>query len=442
MKRILIISCLTCIFYISYAQQDTIKGKEIVKKGWSLGALPVVAFNSDLGFQYGALANLFNFGDGSRYPNYNESIYAEWSRTTKGSGINKLSYDTKTLIKNTRLTAELNYSTEQALDFYGFNGYEAYYNQNYEDESTGDYRSRMFYRIDRKRFLFKSDFQINIIHEKLRALVGLSLENLKISEVDIDKLNKGLSNEDKLPSHDEQPGLYKYYTEAGLITKEDASGGFNGLLKLGAVYDTRDTEANPNKGIWAESFILTNPGFNDNSYAKLIVNWHQYQTIIPRKINFAYRLSYQPKIWGDIPWYMLPNIYNTRSEKYGLGGYYSLRGILRNRVVGDGMAYANFEFRTVFFRTVVKKQNFYLGFVPFVDMGMVTQKTKVDYSLLPAEVSSVIQPQTDKEKLHTSLGAELKFVLNDNFIVSTSYGKAMDKRDGTSGFYIALDYLF
>ena len=42
---------------------------EIIKTGINLGPLPVVAFDADRGFQYGALLNIYNFGNGSTYPN-------------------------------------------------------------------------------------------------------------------------------------------------------------------------------------------------------------------------------------------------------------------------------------------------------------------------------------------------------------------------------------
>jgi hypothetical protein len=32
--------------------------------------------------------------------------------------------------------------------------------------------------------------------------------------------------------------------------------------------------------------------------------------------------------------------------------------------------------------------------------------------------------------------------MNQNFIVAIDYGKALDKRDGTSGIYIGLNFLF
>ena len=54
-----------------------------VKTGWNFGALPSVAFDADLGFQGGALANIYYYGDGSQYPEYIHSLYAEADRKSK-----------------------------------------------------------------------------------------------------------------------------------------------------------------------------------------------------------------------------------------------------------------------------------------------------------------------------------------------------------------------
>ncbi|MCK7536959.1 MAG: hypothetical protein MZV63_41360 [Marinilabiliales bacterium] len=43
-------------------------------------------------------------------------------------------YDSKHLIKNIRTTADVTYLTEQALDFYGFNGYKSVYTHAWEDD--------------------------------------------------------------------------------------------------------------------------------------------------------------------------------------------------------------------------------------------------------------------------------------------------------------------
>ena len=103
------------------AKVDTVgEHHEKIKKGWNFGAVPAVAFDSDIGIQYGAIANIYNYGNGEIYPRYKHSIYVEWSRTTKGSGINQIKYDSEYLIPNIRFSADLSYFTDQALYFYGF----------------------------------------------------------------------------------------------------------------------------------------------------------------------------------------------------------------------------------------------------------------------------------------------------------------------------------
>ena len=71
-----------------------------------------------------------------------------------------------------RVTAEVSYMTEKALHFFGFNGYNSYYNADFEDDSDGNtsYISRVFYRHDRKSLRLKADFQGNIGSEQRRAL--------------------------------------------------------------------------------------------------------------------------------------------------------------------------------------------------------------------------------------------------------------------------------
>ena len=81
---------------------------EIIKTGTNFGPLPVVAFDADRGFQFGALLNLYQFGDGSTYPNPKSQWYFEASAYTKESAINSykfiVNYDNKTLIPGVRMS--------------------------------------------------------------------------------------------------------------------------------------------------------------------------------------------------------------------------------------------------------------------------------------------------------------------------------------------------
>ena len=81
-------------------QEDTKKKKEvtynekgeIIKTGTNFGPLPVVAFDADRGFQFGALLNLYNFGNGDTYPNPKSQWYFEASAYTKESSINSYKF--------------------------------------------------------------------------------------------------------------------------------------------------------------------------------------------------------------------------------------------------------------------------------------------------------------------------------------------------------------
>jgi outer membrane protein assembly factor BamA len=438
MKKIsLLVLVLFFLFSSGFGQEDD-KTKEKVKTGFSMGGVPVVAYDADTGFKYGGLVNLYHYGDGSNYPNYNHSLYLEWSRTTKGSGINQLTYDALTLIPKTRITLDVAYLTEQALNFYGFNGYEAEYNADFEKTEHADYISRMFYRHERNLLRITADFQGDITGKEFRWLVGFAYYGAKIGTVDIDQLNEG-KDTDLLPDTNL---LYDNYVDWGVIPEDQKAGGKVTYIKAGAVYDTRDNEANPNKGIWSEALILNAPGFlgNDYGYTKLMLSHRQYFTILPDRLMFAYRLSYQTKIAGTQPFYMLPYSIDSKATKDGLGGSKTIRGVLRNRVVGDGVAFGNFEFRSKFLKTIIFNQNFYLGLNAFVDMGIVTKPYDFNTTgVLPEDLNAM---QFADESLHIGYGGGVRFVINSNFIIAVDYGLAAKKEDGTSGMYIGLNYLF
>ena len=113
---------------------------EIIKTGINLGPLPVVAFDADRGFQFGALMNIYDFGNGKNYPNPNSQWYIEASAYVKEAKIGSykliLNYDNKTLIPGVRMSICTGYYKDAALDFYGFNGYESNYDMNLVGEYT------------------------------------------------------------------------------------------------------------------------------------------------------------------------------------------------------------------------------------------------------------------------------------------------------------------
>jgi outer membrane protein assembly factor BamA len=449
-RKILPVSFLFLSVIILSAQEpDTTSRRrdDQVKTGFSLGGFPFASFDSDIGLQYGALVNLYWYGDGSRYPKFDHSVYLEWSRTTKGKGINQITYDTDRLIPGVRSYFEVSYLTEIALDFYGFNGYQAVYDMDYEDSRDPEgLANRLYYRHARQLLRIKGDFQGEIIGQKLRWLGGIAYFGTNIDSVDIDDLNKG--KEDDLLSH---RSLYGNYVDWGMIPEDQANGGGHTLLKAGLVFDTRDNEPNPFSGIWTEMQLHYAPSFlsnTDYSYTRIVLTHRQYFTIIPEWMNFAYRFSYQGKLTGEMPFYMLPYIFNTVPilTRDGIGGSKTVRGIRRNRIVGDGFAFLNVELRGKILRTTVWKQNLYIALSGFLDAGMVTQKHKFDTSGIPDQLPDELPEQIidlgARETPHLGFGGGVHIALNHNFIVAVDYGFAARKEDGDTGLYIGLDFLF
>ncbi len=422
---------LTGLQTVLYAQgDDTVN----VKTGWTLGGIPVISYSSDVGFKYGGLVNFYYFGNGSTYPDYLHSIYLEWSRTTKGSGKNEILLDSKNLIPGIRTTINLNYLTEQALDFYGFNGYESYYNPALTDEDSPDYITRVYYNHERKQLTLTADFQGKIDGDKIRWLGGYGVYLNEINPVDVATLNsRSKTEKEKLPQGVNT--LLEEYVAADIIP-ETQTGRVNiNIFKLGTVFDTRDNEANPQRGLWSELVFVSVP-FGEFKYLVSSITHRQYFTLVKNRLSLATRLIYQQKITGEIPFFMLPYYYNSKQNGSGFGGSKTIRGVSRNRIIGDGVAAGNLELRWIPLRTVILKQNFYIGFSTFVDAGMVTAKYKFP------NPNNINLAEGRKEGVHIGYGGGIRFALNDNFIIAIDRGLVANLQDGDGGLYIGLNWLF
>jgi hypothetical protein len=426
-----------------------------VKTGWKFGgALPAVSFNSDLGFQYGALAEFFNYGDGTKYPAYLDHIYAEISRYTKGSGIYRFMYESNHLIPGVESVSDISYLPDQANSFYGYNGYESVYNKDWMDEDLegSTYRTRMFYRFQRNQFRFKNDFQGKLSGDHFKWSAGFAFQNFKAGSVDIDKLNKG--KDVKLPSVTEEPGLYERYQALGIISADEAKGGWINTIKGGFVWDSRDNRPNPMKGIWSEIGIEVAPKFlgNDWGFSKLYITHRQYFTLIENDLALVYRLGYQTTLSGQTPFFYQSQVITSRLTSYsseGLGGYNTLRGVLWNRVMGDAFFMGNIELRwkPVYFKFL--KQDCYLGLNGFFDFGRITKNIT-----MPADLENTFNTyyggtenfndffRPGTEKVHMTAGTSIMLAMNQNFVIAIDIGKAFNEQDGNIGFSIGLNYLF
>ena len=227
-------------------------------------------------------------------------------------------------------------------------------------------------------------------------------------------------------------------------------------LKAGLVYDTRDHDSDPTRGVNIEATLVGAPDIIDREgYSNLGFTFvgSQYVPVWKDKLTFAYRLGVQAKLAGEVPYYFINNLNTLFFRKVyteGLGGNASVRGINRNGVVGNGMAWLNTEFRwrIVNFRAI--NQNFHIALNPFFDMGQVIQTYRLDaqkqaYDKWATEKPNEPNPfySGDEEKLHATAGCGLKIVMNRNFVISVEMARALDSRDGQKLWNnIGFNYLF
>jgi len=420
------------LFFCFYMVLSTVFAQQKIKKGLTFGALPAISFDSDLGFQYGALVNFYLYGDGSRFPKYNHSLYLELSTYTKGTSIARLRYDSEMLIPKVRTTVDVSYVTDQLSDFYGFNGYQSIFNADLSKTT------HIFYKNERNMFRAKADFQGSFGESKLGWVAGYTYYNFAIDSVNVSKL--GL--------HSVQGGaLFQRYQQWGLINKAEANGGSINYFKLGLKYDSRDQLACPMKGIYTEAVIQTAPKFLNETFphTKMAVIHRQYFTLA-KDLSFAYRLDYQMTLGNNhVPYYAQPLLitsYLVAATNQGLGGKSSIRGILRNRVIGDNVGFGNFEFRYKFLRFEMLNQNFYVGTNVFFDSGIILKPIAIDFANISASDKAAYFNDYSAGKFHSAAGIGLKIGWNENFIISADFGKALNKQDGNMGSYIGLNYLF
>jgi outer membrane protein assembly factor BamA len=202
------------------------------------------------------------------------------------------------------------------------------------------------------------------------------------------------------------------------------------------------------RGVWTELLIVTAPRFLGNAespFTRLVAIHRQYHTLVPKVLNLGVRVAYHGNIDGQTPFYMTPYLFTSFSQvtiNEGLGGAKSVRGMLRNRTVGQSVAYANLELRYKFLRTRIAKQDLYLAVNGFADAGMVLVPYRINRSMLPMGEIESNYFDAGKDSPHITYGMGLHIALNENFVVSVNYGRATDPRDGKSGLYIGMNWLF
>ena len=230
---LLALAILTAMPLMAQGNSRSISDKEIIKQGWNFGPLPVVGFDSDLGFQYGLCCDIFNYGDGTRYPSYDYKINIEASTYTKGSSVLRCYGDFKTLIPDGKLFFDVTYFNAPKFEFYGFNGFASPYSPDVAFVSrVTQYGQNVLVptqvpegQKSAANWMSRNQFRAVVSMQKkivggLNWAAGLAYYNIRTGSINRDKLAGG--DADKQQWYDSQATLYDLYCDRGLIRPEEA----------------------------------------------------------------------------------------------------------------------------------------------------------------------------------------------------------------------------
>ncbi|MCL2413450.1 MAG: hypothetical protein FWC98_04870, partial [Bacteroidales bacterium] len=182
--------------------------------------------------------------------------------------------------------------------------------------------------------------------------------------------------------------------------------------------------------------------------------FRHYIPIRNEQLVFAYRLNYQGTIGNHIPFYIMP-VFSTIGREWdrdGLGGYRTIRGIMRTRVQGLDMAFFNAELRWRFMNFQVQRQNVQLALNAFLDGGMVTRNFDNSFRLNPNWTAQELKQNLEtfnryvdpsrRNSLHSAVGGGFRIIINQNFIIAIDAARPFNNQNGNGGFYVNTGYLF
>ena len=423
---------------LQVSAQEKEKEKEM-KTGWSFGILPTATYSVDNGFQAGAFGDVYYYGDGSTYPDPLHKISWEASYFTHSQRSRfYLAYDSKYLIPGMRLNASATYVNDPLYSFWGYNGGASLANlpQPYDTYWTNKTTDINYFGMSRQMLRILANVQGRIT-DHLNWAAGVNFWNWTLGDMrDTGYPKEG--SKDKF-YYNKDNTLYRDYQKLGLIKDNEKNGGTALELNAGLVFDTRDIEAAPNRGIWAEAYL--NGNVINQRYLKACVYFRHYIDIpihIPAGDPvFAYRLAWQQTIAGETPLYMIQNnplLVQRNMISEGFGSSNTIRGLRENRILAEGFAWANTELRVKIVNFKLFNQFFYIAVNPFFDAGIITKA----YRAAELEKAKTLTVDTympfnqlyDSSKVGDfvySAGAGLKIAMNQNFIVSVELAKCFYK---------------
>jgi outer membrane protein assembly factor BamA len=369
-------------------------------RGLEIGGFPAVNYDSDEGYGFGAVAELYHYGDGGVTP-YVWTLQPTVFATTEGRRDFTLFFDAPHLLGGGwRLDAWAGSERHIATPYYGW-GNDAEY-----DETRVTDANPSFYRYGRTRRRLAANLQRDVSGLPVRVLFGVGMTRTSVEPVP-----KG-------------EGTTRYAQE--VVDDPDVTEvGWSNHVRVGLVWDTRDRETAPSRGSWTELIVqvVDEALASDWSYTRWTLTDRRYFGLGSRLV-LAHRILLQGTS-GHVPIRDAQVLQTSFKQQEALGGAKSVRGVLKNRYVGKGMLVWNIElrWRAVDFRLL--ERSFHVTLSMFLDSGRVWAES-IDLGDL-------------WDDHHRGVGGGIRLGMGNNFTVA--FDAATSEETGLP-LYIGLGYLY
>lgn len=329
-KTLILIIGFTMMYqFVTLGQENNSGSDVIITDTLETAFMPALAYNSDLGLVGGGIISRYHFRNNTQpfYSYFNANILV----STKGL-ISSSAFLDKPDIFNSdqRLTSEVFVSRFLKNQYYGIGNYQKL---NDPPEQNPDY---YYYNS------FSTGFEF-ILRRPL--IITSNNEQLDIfGVVNFDYFTPWGNENNRFITQDQPTGIEGSHT-AG--------------LGLGFIWEGRDNEFTPSRGIYGRVGIETGQKFYGSSsdYFILKSEARAYTSFhFIRKITFANRLSFQHSS-GTLPYWKLAE----------LGGEKSMRGYPENRFRDHNVVFMNTELRSWLFEFPAYEVR--LGGTLFFDIG-------------------------------------------------------------------------
>lgn len=356
------------------AEDRTLKKNDEKKIRWFV--VPNVAFDADDGLGFGVRGELAI--DQKGYRPYKHAFVAHAFASLRGYHHHRLRYDRVGIGKDHRLRLTMHLAWRQWLNdgYWGIgNGTlrERDYVGTFDDGDPAKKRYR--YTLMQPFFHFTARYRL---WGKISLFASL---NAKWSVID--------TYRDSLLVEDQPFGM---------------DGGLGVILSSGLLYDSREPEANPKKGIFAELSGRASIPLPENAgtFGGVFASIRAYHSLTSWWIVAGRVMS--EFLFGDIPFYEMVH-WGGSTPITGFGGFETLRGVSFGRFRAPGKFITNLESRFHLLKHKAGKQSLIWQVALFSDLGFVYGADE--------EEEAKVQADTP---IHPSFGGGLRVVYADAFV--------------------------